>query len=55
MFEPSEPRSAPRVHAIAVDQLVKVYKTTRAVDGISFALEQGSWAATAPARPPRLR
>src|SRR6266849_190554 len=28
--------------AIAVDQLVKVYKTTRAVDGISFALEQGS-------------
>ena len=25
--------------AIAVDQLVKVYKTTRAVDGISFALE----------------
>jgi ABC-2 type transport system ATP-binding protein len=29
-------------HAIAVDQLTKVYKTTRAVDGISFALEQGS-------------
>ncbi len=28
--------------AVAVDQLVKVYKTTRAVDGISFALEQGS-------------
>src|SRR5437588_1975743 len=28
--------------AIAVDQLVKVYKTTRAVDGISFALESGS-------------
>src|ERR1700694_748842 len=28
--------------AIAVDQLTKVYKTTRAVDGISFALEQGS-------------
>jgi len=27
---------------IAVDQLVKVYKTTRAVDGISFALEGGS-------------
>ena len=27
---------------IAVDQLVKVYKTTRAVDGISFALEPGS-------------
>jgi ABC-2 type transport system ATP-binding protein len=33
------PRAEP---AIAVDQLVKVYKTTRAVDGISFALEQGS-------------
>jgi ABC-2 type transport system ATP-binding protein len=32
----------PLVPAIAVDQLVKVYKTTRAVDGISFALEQGS-------------
>ncbi len=30
------------VPAIAVDQLVKVYKTTRAVDGISFALERGS-------------
>ncbi|HEU4358975.1 MAG TPA: ABC transporter ATP-binding protein [Xanthobacteraceae bacterium] len=28
--------------AIAVDQLVKVYKTTRAVDGISFALKPGS-------------
>jgi ABC-2 type transport system ATP-binding protein len=28
--------------AVAVDQLVKVYKTTRAVDGISFALERGS-------------
>src|SRR4030095_1409412 len=28
--------------AIAVDQLVKVYKTTRAVDGITFALEKGS-------------
>ena len=28
--------------AIAVDQLVKVYKTTHAVDGISFALEPGS-------------
>ena len=27
---------------IAVDQLVKVYKTTRAVDGISFGLEGGS-------------
>jgi ABC-2 type transport system ATP-binding protein len=32
----------PAVPAIAVDQLVKVYKTTRAVDGISFALERGS-------------
>jgi ABC-2 type transport system ATP-binding protein len=28
--------------AIAVDQLVKVYKTTRAVDGVAFALEPGS-------------
>ncbi|HEY8442155.1 MAG TPA: ABC transporter ATP-binding protein [Xanthobacteraceae bacterium] len=28
--------------AVAVDQLVKIYKTTRAVDGISFALERGS-------------
>ena len=28
--------------AVAVDQLVKVYKTTRAVDGISFALTDGS-------------
>ncbi len=34
--------SAAREPAIAVDQLVKVYKTARAVDGISFALEQGS-------------
>jgi len=31
-----------QVPAIAVDQLVKVYKTTRAVDGISFALRAGS-------------
>jgi ABC-2 type transport system ATP-binding protein len=30
------------VPAVAVDQLVKVYKTTRAVDGISFALAAGS-------------
>ena len=30
------------VPAIALDQLVKVYKTTRAVDGISFELGQGS-------------
>jgi ABC-2 type transport system ATP-binding protein len=28
--------------AIAVEHLVKVYKTTRAVDGISFALEPGT-------------
>ncbi len=28
--------------AIAVEKLVKVYKTTRAVDGISFALQPGS-------------
>jgi ABC-2 type transport system ATP-binding protein len=32
----------PAQPAIAVDRLVKVYKTTRAVDGISFALEPGS-------------
>jgi ABC-2 type transport system ATP-binding protein len=30
------------VPAIAVDQLVKTYKTVTAVDGISFALEPGS-------------
>jgi ABC-2 type transport system ATP-binding protein len=35
MIPPAEP-------AIAVDQLVKVYKTTRAVDSISFALPVGS-------------
>ncbi len=32
----------PAQPAIAVDQLVKVYRTTRAVDGISFALAPGS-------------
>jgi ABC-2 type transport system ATP-binding protein len=32
----------PSEFAIEVDQLVKVYKTTRAVDGISFAVERGS-------------
>jgi ABC-2 type transport system ATP-binding protein len=32
----------PAEPAIAVDQLVKSYKTTRAVDGISFALDPGS-------------
>src|SRR5712672_2557014 len=32
----------PAAPAIDVDQLVKVYKTTRAVDGISFALAPGS-------------
>jgi ABC-2 type transport system ATP-binding protein len=32
----------PKVPTIAIDQLVKVYRTTRAVDGISFALEAGS-------------
>jgi ABC-2 type transport system ATP-binding protein len=32
----------PNYPAIAVDQLVKVYKSARAVDGISFALEAGS-------------
>ena len=31
--------------AIAVDQLVKLYKSTRAVDGISFALKAGSMTA----------
>ena len=36
------PVPMPYTPAIAVDQLVKVYKTTRAVDGISFALEPGS-------------
>src|SRR5499433_3273786 len=35
-------RGMPEALAIAVDRLVKVYKTTRAVDGISFALEKGS-------------
>jgi ABC-2 type transport system ATP-binding protein len=34
--------SAAAAPAIAVDQLVKLYKTTRAVDGISFALADGS-------------
>jgi ABC-2 type transport system ATP-binding protein len=34
-----------REPAIAVDRLVKVYKTTTAVDGISFALEPGSMTA----------
>ena len=42
--------------AVVVEQLVKVYKTTRAVDGISFALEAGPSpgfsGATAPERPP---
>jgi len=32
----------PATPAIAVEQLVKVYKTTRAVDSITFALEPGS-------------
>jgi ABC-2 type transport system ATP-binding protein len=32
----------PATPAIAVDKLVKVYKATRAVDGISFALPVGS-------------
>ncbi len=35
MLDPTQP-------AIAADRLVKVYKTTRAVDGISFALKKGS-------------
>jgi ABC-2 type transport system ATP-binding protein len=33
------------MHAIAVEELVKVYGTTRAVDGISFALPAGSMTA----------
>jgi ABC-2 type transport system ATP-binding protein len=41
MLRPSDPPSVSEP-AVAVDQLVKVYKTTRAVDGISFALERGS-------------
>jgi ABC-2 type transport system ATP-binding protein len=36
------PMPAATKPAIAADQLVKVYKTARAVDGISFALEPGS-------------
>jgi ABC-2 type transport system ATP-binding protein len=32
----------PAEPAIALDRLVKLYKTTHAVDGISFALERGS-------------
>jgi ABC-2 type transport system ATP-binding protein len=39
---PATTMPATSVPAIAVDQLTKVYKSTRAVDGISFALEQGS-------------
>src|SRR5262249_5050815 len=38
----SSERPMPLEPAIAVAQLVKLYKTTRALDGISFALEQGS-------------
>jgi ABC-2 type transport system ATP-binding protein len=34
--------SPPAQPAISVDKVVKVYKTTRAVDGISFALPPGS-------------
>ena len=36
------PCAMPALPAIAVDRVVKVYKTTRAVDGISFALAPGS-------------
>src|SRR4051794_14258717 len=39
---PGMPQELAQQPAIAVDRLVKVYKTTRAVDGISFALEPGS-------------
>src|SRR4030088_2269672 len=41
-FAKSVPMPKAAEPAIAVDQLVKVYKATRAVDGISFALEPGS-------------
>jgi ABC-2 type transport system ATP-binding protein len=41
-FAKAMPVPMPDKPAIAVDQLVKTYKTTRAVDGISFALEPGS-------------
>jgi ABC-2 type transport system ATP-binding protein len=37
-----KPTPMPDEPAVAVDQLVKTYKTIRAVDGISFALEAGS-------------
>ncbi len=39
---PMNDMSATPEPAVAVDQLVKVYRTTRAVDGISFALAAGS-------------
>src|SRR5262249_17810734 len=39
---PGMPQESVQQPAIAVERLVKVYKTTRAVDGISFALEKGS-------------
>jgi ABC-2 type transport system ATP-binding protein len=44
MHQPSSTpfATSPAEPAIAVDRLVKVYKTTRAVDGISFALTPGS-------------
>src|SRR6516164_6151738 len=32
----------PSEHAVTVDQVVKTYNTTRAVDGVSFALTAGS-------------
>lgn len=38
----SDAGSSPPEPAIALERLVKVYKTTRAVDGISFSIPRGS-------------
>jgi ABC-2 type transport system ATP-binding protein len=40
--DPEQARMTASEPAIALERLVKVYKTTRAVDGISFAVERGS-------------
>src|SRR5712672_3092683 len=39
---PSDIEAMPHKSAIEVDDLVKVYRTTRAVDGITFSLALGS-------------
>ena len=44
--------SPPAQPAVSVDHVVKVYKTARAVDGISFALARGSVTALLGAPPP---